>query len=155
MARAMVLFERQSDASWMPTAFPTAFATSSGSPRGARSTHQAPSGKSSRTSAATWSAKRVLPQPPRSREGDQPVGVHQPADELHPLVRDALLALEDLLRCLHEAPARLEVHVRNENGVGTASPSCAAKRDHSIVLPSKRGGVPVFSLVHPSWSERN
>ena len=40
--------------------------------------------------------------------------------------------------------------VRNENGVGTASPGCGSNRDQSMVRPSSRGGVPVFSRVHPA-----
>ena len=38
--------------------------------------------------------------------------------------------------------------VKKENGVGTGSPGCSSNRDHSIVRPSRRGGVPVFNRVH-------
>ena len=35
--------------------------------------------------------------------------------------------------------------VRNENGVGGSSPGCISSAGQSIVLPSRRGGVPVLS----------
>jgi hypothetical protein len=38
--------------------------------------------------------------------------------------------------------------VRNENGVGSASPGCGSNLLQLIVRPSSRGGVPVFNRVH-------
>ena len=35
--------------------------------------------------------------------------------------------------------------VRNENGIGSASPACISRALQSMVRPSSLGGVPVFS----------
>ena len=37
-----------------------------------------------------------------------------------------------------------ERSVRSENGVGMASPGCTSREEKSIVLASRRGGVPVL-----------
>ncbi len=37
------------------------------------------------------------------------------------------------------------VLVRKENGDGSASPDCISSTDQSMVEPSRRAGVPVFS----------